>query len=225
MSSATSLPATEGHIPLSVPSAGKPCQTWYKIIGDLKSGRPLVALHGGPGVNSDYLLILSEITKAHSHPLVVYDQIGTGLSTHLPEKMGDTSFWTDDLFLDELHNLLSTLGIQEDYDLIGHSWGGMLAARHAVRKPSGLKHLVLVSTPADMQIWIKAQNELRLKLPQDIQKILEKHEKADTTESKDYQDAVGVFYSRHLCILNPMPPEILAGFGWIAKDPTVYLTM
>jgi pimeloyl-ACP methyl ester carboxylesterase len=81
----------------------------------------LVALHGGPGVNHGYLLILSDLTQTYSIPLVVYDQIGTGYSTHLPEKRGDTSFWTEELFLAELNNLLTYLRIKDDYDLLGHS--------------------------------------------------------------------------------------------------------
>ncbi|KAF8175865.1 proline-specific peptidase [Pholiota molesta] len=222
----SNLPIIEGEIDFAIPSLGKTCKTWYKIIGDLKPGvRPLVALHGGPGVGSEYLEILSDITKKHANPIVVYDQIGTGLSTHLPETMGDTSFWTDQLFLDELDNVLLKLGTQDDYDLFGHSWGGMLGARHAARQPAGLKHLVLMSTPADMQLWIASQNYLRTKLPKDIQDVLDKHEKDGTTDSAEYKQAVGYFYSRYLCTLDPMPPAILACFAWIEKDPTVYLTM
>ena len=37
---------------------GQMYQTWYKIIGDLTTGarRPLVALHGGPGLDHGYIL-------------------------------------------------------------------------------------------------------------------------------------------------------------------------
>ncbi|KAJ7756042.1 Alpha/Beta hydrolase protein [Mycena maculata] len=219
----------EGEVDFVVPTAGKPCKTWYKIIGDLTaptSRRPLVALHGGPGVNHAYLLILEDLTKTQSIPLIVYDQIGTGYSTHLPEKMGDTTFWTEQLFLDELDNLLTHLSVQKDYDLLGHSWGGMLGSRHAaIQQPKGLKHLVLASTPADMGLWVVSQNAFRAQLPLDVQDILDKHEKNGTTDSEEYQAAVGVFYSRHLCTIKPMPGPVLEGFGWIQKDPTVYLTM
>lgn len=216
----------EGEVEFHVPSAGKSCKTWYKVIGDLKSGfRPLVALHGGPGTGSDYLLILSDITLTRSHPLVVYDQIGCGRSTHLPEKMGDTAFWTEELFLNELDNLLQHLEIKDDYDLCGHSWGGNLASRHAVARPSGLKHLILMSTPADMGLWIEAQNGLRKNLPQEVQDILNKHEKEGSTDSPEYEEASGIFYSKHLCTLNPMPDEVLAGFECLKNDPTVYQTM
>ncbi|KAJ7608498.1 proline-specific peptidase [Mycena polygramma] len=170
---------------------------WYKVVGDLHgatSRRPLVALHGGPG--------------AHSIPLVVYDQIGTGNSTHLPEKKGDTSFWTEQLFLDELDNLLTHLGTQDDYDLLGHSWGGMFGSRHAAGGPAGLKHLVLASTPASMNLWMEAQNAL-------------------LTADKEKDAAVDVpkCYALHLCRLTPIPAPILEGFEWVGKDSTSNETM
>lgn len=216
----------EGQALFKVGDNVPPCSTYYKVIGDLSSGKtPIIALHGGPGVNHEYLLVLSDLTESLGHPLVFYDQIGTGKSTHYRDRMGDITFWTDDLFLRELDNLLVHLDVQQDYILCGHSWGGMLASRHAVRQPAGLKRLILMSTPADMQLWIKSQNILRSQLPQDIQDVLDKHEKEGTTESAEYQRAVGAFYARHLCIIDPMPAEIAAGFAEIAKDPTVYLTM
>ncbi|KAF5342600.1 hypothetical protein D9611_002009 [Ephemerocybe angulata] len=215
----------EGFIDFEIPALGKATKTWYKIIGELKPDvRPLIALHGGPGIYSGYLEILSDVTKGRPGPLIVYDQIGNGRSTHLPEKEGDTTFWTEDLFLGELNNLITKLGIRE-YDLFGHSWGGMLGARHASHQPPGLKHLVLMSTPASMPLWVAGVNSLRDKLPREIQDALDKGEKNGTEDSQEYQDAVAFFYSRHLIRIDPIPEAIAKGFEWIATDPTVYLTM
>ncbi|KAJ6522347.1 proline iminopeptidase [Mycena vulgaris] len=219
------LKVVQGEVEFFVPAANKPCKTWYKVFGDLQGGaRPLVALHGGPGVNHAYLLILADLTERHGIPLVVYDQIGNGHSTHLQEKMGDVGFWTEQLFLDELDNLLAHLGIQDDYDTLGHSWGGMLGSRHAARQPKGLKHLILASSPADMGLWVEAQNALRAKLPQEVQDVLDQHEKAGETDKPEYQAAVKVFYARHLC-KGPMPEPVAEALGWIETDSTVYLTM
>ncbi|KAL0578387.1 hypothetical protein V5O48_003608 [Marasmius crinis-equi] len=214
-----------GEAKFEVPDAGKPCKTWYTVYGDHTKSRPLVALHGGPGASHDYLNTLSSLKRTHGIPVVLYDQVGNGKSTHLPEKAGDTSFWTVDLFLKELDNLLSHFGIQDDYDLLGHSWGGMLAACHAVRRPAGLKHLIIASSPASMELWVLAQNELRTKLDPRVQEILTKHEEAGTTKSKEYEDAVDVFYKRHLCTMDPWPETVSTSMGWINKDSTVYLTM
>ena len=77
------------------------------------------------------------LASTHSIPVIMYDQLGIGKSTHLPEKNGDGEFWTVSLFLAELDNLLQHLGIQDDYDLLGQSWGGMLGACHAIKQPKG----------------------------------------------------------------------------------------
>lgn len=210
----------------NVRGAGKECQTWYRIYGDLRSViRPLVVLHGGPGVTSEYLTPCSTLTAQRSIPIIIYDQLGCGRSTHLPEKMGDIEFWTEQLFLDELKDLLNYLGIYEDYDLFGNSWGGMLAARHAVRQAGGLKHLVIMSSPASMDLWVEAQEVLRRKLPQDVQDTLDKCEREGKTDSKEYQDAVLVYYSHYLCTIQPMPEPLAKSFEALEKDPTVYYTM
>lgn len=217
---------TEGELIWEAPNAGKECRTWYRVYGELKSGvRPLIALHGGPGVTSHYLVGLSALTMEKSIPVVIYDQIGNGRSTHFPEKKGDISFWKEELFLDELKRLLVHLGIYDDYDLLGHSWGGMLGSLHAVRQPGGLRHLIIMSSPCSGALWMEAQEVLRKKLSQDVQDILDKCEREDKTESKEYQDAVAVFYSRFLCTLDPMPEPLQESMRYIEKDPTVYLTM
>jgi hypothetical protein len=46
-------------------------------------------------------------------PAVIYNQIGNGQSTHLPNKL--PSFWTVDLFVDELDVILKHLSIQDDF--------------------------------------------------------------------------------------------------------------
>lgn len=114
----TSLRITEGEADFNVPAAGKACKTWYKTFGDLSSGtRPLVGLQGGPGTGHNYLLSLEDLASKHGIPVVLYDQLNTGDSTHPQDKRGDASFWTVDLFLGELNNLLKHLGIQEDYNV------------------------------------------------------------------------------------------------------------
>ncbi|OCL06054.1 proline iminopeptidase [Glonium stellatum] len=221
-----SLKITEGEADFSVPAAGKACKTWYKVFGDLKSGaRPLIGLHGGPGAGHNYLMSLEDLTSKHGIPVILYDQLGTGRSTHLQEKNGDTSFWTIDLFLRELDNLLKHLGIQEDYDVFGNSWGGMLGAEHAVRQPVGLHRLVIADSPADMGMWVMAANKLRRQLPQEVQDVLKRHEDDGTTDSSEYEEAVMSFYKRHLCRVCPMPEEVVAMFDNIKMDPTVYHTM
>lgn len=199
-------------------------QTWYRITGDLEgaSKTPVVVLHGGPGATHNYTLRMARLSE-QGWPVIHYDQLGAGLSTHLPDKGAD--FWTVDLFLDELDNLLAGLGVADDYHLIGQSWGGMLGAEHAIRKPAGLRSLVIADSPASMDLWVAEANRLREGLPTEVQRVLLEHEEAGTTDSPEYTEAEKAFYDRHVCRIVPNPPEVAKSFDNIAEDPTVYHTM
>ncbi|HVV21125.1 MAG TPA: proline iminopeptidase-family hydrolase [Pseudonocardiaceae bacterium] len=198
-------------------------RTWYRVTGDLHAGPvPLVTLHGGPGCTHDYLLRLTALA-ATGRPVVHYDQLGNGRSTHLPDAPTDT--WTPELFLAELDNLLVALGIADRYAVLGQSWGGMLAAEHAVRRPGGLRALVIADSPASMALWSQAAGELRADLPPDVDDTLRRHESAGTTDTDEYKQAMQVFYDRHVCRTVPMPDEVAATFAAMDDDPTVYHTM
>jgi proline-specific peptidase len=129
--------------------------------------------------------------------VIHYDQLGNGNSTRLPDKGPD--FWTVELFLEELDALLAHLGIKDRYAFLGQSWGGMLGAEHAVRRPAGLKALVIANSPANMKTWVEEANRLRRELPQDVQDTLTRHETAGNLTDPDYIAASRVFYDRHVC--------------------------
>jgi L-proline amide hydrolase len=198
-------------------------QTWYRITGDLNSGEaPLVVLHGGPGCVHDYLLPIAAVADS-GRPVIHYDQVGNGRSTHLRDKPPE--FWTVQLFLDELDSLVDTLGIANRYHILGQSWGGMLAAEHATLRPNGLRGLVICDSPASIELWVSAAARLRAALPPGVDDTLRAHEDAGTTDSEGYHRAMRVFYDRHVCRVVPWPPEVERTFAAIEDDPTVYMAM
>ncbi len=197
--------------------------TWYRVTGELPGARtPLVTLHGGPGASHDYLLSLTDLATG-GRAVVHYDQLGCGRSTHLPERGGD--FWSVELFLDELDNLLERLGLAEGYHLLGQSWGGMLAAEHAVRRPAGLRSLVISNSPASMALWSEAADALRAQLPDGVRETLKRHEAAGTYDDPEYLAATEAYYDRHVCRVRPYPAEVQHSFDQMGEDPTVYHTM
>lgn len=198
-------------------------ETWYRITGDVHSGvTPLVIAHGGPGCSHDYLDSLVALARS-GRAVIHYDQLGGGRSTLLPDRGED--FWTVDLFLDELDNLLELLGVKDRYHLLGQSWGGMLGAEHAIRRPEGLVGLVLSNSPASMELWSSEAKLLRGQLPPEIEAALDRHEAAGTLDDPDYLSATQVYYDEHVCRVVPNPPEVLRTFEFMAKDSTVYNTM
>ena len=197
--------------------------TWYRVVGDLKSSKtPVMVLHGGPGAGHNYCEPIADVLAQTGRAAVLYDQIGCGNSTHLPDKPKE--FWTPELFMEELVLLTEHLGISNKYDIVGQSWGGMLGMQFAITKPKGLNAMVIADSPASMEVWVSEANKLRKELPPEVQATLLKHEAAETTEDPEYVAAVDVFYSRHLCRI-PQPPYVLASFEQLAADPTVYHTM
>lgn len=157
----TEFPVSEGEFAWEVPNAGKPCKTWFKILGDLESthGPVLIALHGGPGAGHEYLVPLADLYKPYGIPTVLYDQIGCGRSTHLRERMGDAEFWSFELFIKELDTLIDHLDLRgRGFFLLGQSWGGVLAASYAMhrpqgRTPAGLRKLVIASGPSSIPLY------------------------------------------------------------------------
>lgn len=199
-------------------------RTWYRVTGTLSSDRlPLVVAHGGPGCTHDYVDSFKGITEIDGRAVVHYDQLGNGNSTRLPHKGPD--FWTVSLFLEELDCLLGHLGIQDRYAFLGQSWGGMLGAEHAVRRPGGLKALVIANSPANMKTWVAEANRLREELPAEVQATLLRHEQAGTITDPEYVAASRVFYDRHVCRVVPWPEEVARTFAIMDEDNTVYRNM
>jgi L-proline amide hydrolase len=198
-------------------------ETAYEIFGDLASGKvPLVLAHGGPGFTSHSMKVIARYVAASGRPAITYDQIGCGASTHLPSKAQD--FWTIQLFIEEFSLLVEHLGISEKFALLGHSWGGLLAAEIAITRPSGLKALVLSSALADTDLWEAEARRLALEMPEEFAEPLIRHEDAGTIDSDEYAVAITEFYRRHLCRI-PAPPEILTAIEESGKDTTVYSAM
>jgi L-proline amide hydrolase len=197
-------------------------ETWYRIVGDLDAGPlPVVICHGGPGAAHDYTEPIAELSR-FGRGCVLYDQLGCGQSTHLPDAPAD--FWTVQLFKDELVDLTRHLGIAERYAVVGQSWGGMLAMEHALDHPEGLRATVVADSPASIPLWVEEANRLRADLPPDVQATLTEHEEAGTTDSPEYEAAVRVYYDRHLCRI-PWPDYVERSFAQMDEDPTVYHTM
>ncbi len=164
---------------------------WYKVTGTGK-GLPLLTLHGGPGGTSCGFALLEAL--GDERPVIRYDQLGTGRSG----RPDDLSLWQVDRFVEALHTIRQELGL-ERFHLLGHSWGGALAAAYVIEKGTdGIASLTLSSPLLSTPLWIEDANLLRRQLPQEVQDVLARHEAAGTIDSDEYQAASEEFYRRHV---------------------------
>ncbi len=198
-------------------------ETWYRIVGELSSKKtPVVVLHGGPGAAHNYTISIGEMIAATGRPAILYDQIGCGLSSHMPD--APKEFWTPELFMEELTLLTEHLGISKNFAIIGQSWGGMLGMQYATTPRPGLKALIVADSPASMKIWSTEAEKLRALLPADVEAVLKAAELANDYTSAEFQAAMNVYYERHVCRI-PFPQNVIDSFAQIEEDPTVYHTM
>jgi proline iminopeptidase len=107
----------------------------YEVIG---KGKPIVIVHGGPGLGHRYLRGLDVL--ADEFQLVFYDQRGSGQT-----ELGDSDKVTFAGALDDLDALREGLGIVK-LNLIGHSFGSLVALLYAAGQPERTGSLVLYST-------------------------------------------------------------------------------
>ena len=214
----------EGTVPFDV--GDETAETWYRITGDLRpddagAPPPLIVLHGGPGATHDYLLAIADLADS-GRAVVHYDQVGNGRSTHYPERGAD--FWTVDLFVRELHNLVDALGLRERHHVLGQSWGGFLAQEYALTHPQGLRALVLANTAASFPDFVSEANRLRAEPARG-------RSDPPTPRGGGHDRRAGVRRRLHGLLQaaslppRPRPAEVDESFAWIDRDPTVYHTM
>ena len=165
-----------------------------------------------------------EWAQSSGVPTILYDQVGCGKSTSLRGR--EASFFTVDLYMSELENVLAYFSIAGNFDLLGHSWGGMLAADWVTaRHPPGIHSLILADSPVSIELWEVSVNKLLGRFPDEFRAMLKRHEENGTTDAEEYQEGMMGFYQKHMCTVSPWPQGLNDAFAALGEDPTVYYTM
>lgn len=194
-------------------------KTWYQVFGYDKPGIPLIIIHGGPAGAHNYLQPLNQL--AADRPVVFYDQLGCGMSKqNNPE---DSSLWTIETYVNELHMLIRHLEFEEVH-LLAQSWGSIVAVEYILRiKNPAIKSLILSGPILNSEMWIKDQSVYLSALDESLQKIIRDCEASGIYNSEEYQNAMAVYYGKHVCRLNPWPECLNATFR--NMNPEIYLYM
>ena len=109
---------------------------FYEVVG---TGAPVVVVHGGPGLDHEYLQPGLDVLAARN-TLIYYDQRGTGRS----EAALDSTAITFDAFVDDIDALRQVLG-HEKITVLTHSFGTLLGIEYARRYPDNLTALILMN--------------------------------------------------------------------------------
>jgi len=171
----------------------------YRIFRPMsKDMPPMVVLHGGPSIPSDYLYPLVDFLPYRK--IIFYDQIGCGRSD-VPK---DVNLYSISNSLNDLENLLNELEIHQ-FHLYGQSFGGILAyeylkrnARQRTSTKASCLSVILSSTPTSVPLVEKEARSL--------QQILFNEDNDKTTLGERFR-------KRHQCRLPSMPMPLIDAYA------------
>lgn len=125
----------------------------HALVGGPPDGPPLVLLHGLGGSRSNWAFVAPEL--ARTRRVLVVDLPGHGRSSALPAAPGLGPY------ADRVAKLLEDEGLAAA-DVVGHSFGGLVGIRLAVRRPELVRSLVLAAAAGITSSTLWAERVLAL---------------------------------------------------------------
>lgn len=196
---------------------------WTKRIGNNPSMK-LLLLNGGPGATHEYFECMENFLPAEGIEIIYYDQLGCGNS----DNPKDTGMWDLPRYVEEVEQVRSALNLTKDnFYLLGHSWGGILAMQYALKYQDHLKGLVISNMMSSCPDYGKyAENVLAKQMdPAVLDTIRSIEAKKDFANPKYMELLMPNFYAKHVLRmpLDQWPEPVTRSLG--KTNQSLYVTM
>lgn len=165
--------------------------------------RTMLLVHGGPGCPSRYLRDSHEALLQPGLRLVTWDQLGCGES----DRPQDPALWHLDRFVEEMAAVLDALNL-DCVDILGQSWGGVLALEFSLRFPDRVRSLIAADTAFDLPRMERGFEQKKQALGIETVAMMARHEAGGSTDHPEYQAAVTLLMHRHVCRRHPWPDSL-----------------
>lgn len=173
------------RIPVTTPKGT--FTVWTKRVGNNPTIKVLL-LHGGPGMTHEYFEAFDSYFPAAGIEYYFYDQLGSYYS----DQPKEPELWELPRFVDEVEQVRVALGLGPDnFYLLGHSWGGILAMEYALAHPQQLRGLII----SNMMASIPAYNEYAAKM------LMSQMDPAVLAEIKRLEETVDTQNPRYMALL------------------------
>ncbi|MCV2484775.1 proline iminopeptidase-family hydrolase [Flavobacterium sp. SH_e] len=197
-------------------------KVWTKTVGNNPKIKVLL-LNGGPGATHEYFECMESFLPAEGIEFIYYDQLGTGNS----ENPNDPSFWDLPRFVDEVEQVRKALNLDKDnFYLLGHSWGGILAAEYALKYQEHLKGLIISNMMMSAIDYSNYSEVLAKQMNPDVLSQLREIEKNKDYKNPKYMELlIPNFYAKHIIRMNinDWPEPLSRSFAKI--NESLYVTM
>ncbi len=187
-------------IPIETPKGT--FRVWTKRVGNHPTVK-LLLLHGGPGATHEYWEACDSYLPAAGIEYYYYDQLGSFYS----DQPNDSDLVELSRYVEEVEQVRQALQLdQNNFFLLGHSWGGILAIEYALKYQQHLKGLVISNMMASCpQYNAYARNVLMPAMDQDALAEIQRYEAAEDYTNPRYMELLlEQHYVHHVL---RMPPE------------------
>ena len=181
-------------IPITTPKGT--LNVWTKRIGNNPKIKVLL-LNGGPGATHEYFECFENFLPAEGIEFIYYDQIGCGNS----DNPNDESMWDLARYVEEVEQVRIALGLDENnFYLLGHSWGGILAMEYSLKYQKHMKGLIISNMMSSCPEYGKYADEVLAKqMNPAVLAEIEKIEAAKDFANPRYMELlIPNFYEKHI---------------------------
>lgn len=196
---------------------------WTKRTGNNPRIK-LLLLHGGPGFTHEYLEAFDSFLPGAGIEYYYYDQLGSYYS----DQPDNDALWTIPRFVDEVEQVRKSLGLnQENFYLLGSSWGGILAMEYALKYQENLKGLIISNMMASAPAYDDYANDVLAKRldPEALAEIRALEAAEDFANPRYEELLMREHYVRHVLRmpLEEWPEPVLRAFKTVNKH--IYFMM
>jgi proline iminopeptidase len=200
-----------------------PMNVWTKTFGYNPTVK-LLLLNGGPGATHEYFECFENFLPAQGIEFIYYDQLGCGNS----DNPNDTTMWDLQRYVEEVETVRKALDLDKDnFFLLGHSWGGILALEYALKYQDHLKGLIISNMMSSCPEYGKYADDVLAKQmdPGVLDTIRMIEAKGDFENPLYMQLLMPHFYSQHILRLpvEQWPEPVVRSFG--KMNHSLYVTM
>lgn len=178
-------------------------KVWTKRFGNNPKIKILL-LHGGPAMTHEYMECFETFFQREGFEFYEYDQLGSYYS----DQPKDSSLWTTERFVEEVEQVRKAIGADNNnFYVLGNSWGGILAMEYALKYQKNLKGLLVSNMMASAPEYGKYADEVLAKQMKSeiLAEIRALEAKKDFANPRYMELLIPNFYKEHLCRLKEWP--------------------
>lgn len=208
---------------IQIESLGKKFNIWTKRFGNNPKTKILL-LNGGPGGTHEYFQCFENFLPKEGVEFIYYDQLGCGYS----DNPNDTAYWDLNRFVEEVEQVRVALGLNKDnFYLLGHSWGGILAMQYSLKYQQHMKALIISNMMSSCPDYDKyAEEVLAKQMDKSVLDSVKAMEARNDFANPQYMGLlIPNFYEKHMLRKPYAEWPALVQRAFAGMNQSLYVTM